>query len=96
MTMGDERRASAAWLMIESQLYREDPSAFFLSKMLPLAHELLEQFGMCQGEPASAHASSAPKACSVRARCHPVQPSSLSRMRDSTSNGRWPSAASGL
>ena len=46
MTMGDERRAGAAWLMIESQLYREDPSAFFLSKMLPLAHELLEQFGI--------------------------------------------------
>ena len=46
MTMGDERRAGAAWLMIESQLYREDPGAFFLSKMLPLAYELLEQFGI--------------------------------------------------
>jgi hypothetical protein len=46
VSMGDERRADRAWMIIESQLYREDPRAFFLSKMLPLADQLLEQFGI--------------------------------------------------
>ena len=46
MSMGNERRADWARKIIEAQLYREDPQAFFLSKMLPLADLLLEQFGI--------------------------------------------------
>jgi len=46
MSMGNERRAYWARKIIEAQLYREDPQAFFLSKMLPLAELLLEQFGI--------------------------------------------------
>jgi hypothetical protein len=42
----DVRTASRARMIIESQLYREDPRAFFLSKMLPLADQLYERFGI--------------------------------------------------
>lgn len=46
MSMGNERGADWARKIIEAHLYREDPQAFFLSKMLPLAELLLEQFGI--------------------------------------------------
>lgn len=57
MNMDDERTAGRARMIIQSQLYREDPRAFFLSKMLPLADQLYEQFGIDavaggRGEPA--------------------------------------------
>ena len=46
MNWNDERTAGRARMIIESQLYREDPGAFFLSKMLPLADQLYVRFGI--------------------------------------------------